>query len=638
MAHPIFRDIQKGRFQDGLDFYTRIDHPTPDDRRWAGYCLFALDQLLPARDLLRRAVAEGCHAAGLELSLVLRYLGEHGEAARQLAAVPLDLLNPLDRVYAQREQAATQMEAGEPRVASETLERAWAELLTLGDAGLPLRTGVSQLLGASHALLGRTARAAYYLGQALDQAQGARRVVSLHLRAQVQLYAGQITLARQDLEDAGRLLETLPGERAYHAYTRGLIERSQGQWDAAVAAFAQGSRLAQDGSDPATEALCELGQATVWTARGEAGRADAHLSRALALPASPWLTALIKLRRGHWLAAQGERALAISCLEEARATFGTLGTLREQAWAELHLAAAQLPDVPAVRQHLTQAARLRHALGSGAALLPELRLLPALGAFLTQLSSDDPLAVFLVDRQAAHCVTPLALRLQTLGESRLLVDGQPKRLGMRRTLELLALLALRGPQSRSAILTALWADDDPRRATNYLHQCRKELAETVPGLQVVHERGSGLYRILSSDAPLSCDALDVQRALSGGVEDEQVQAIHAYGGAFLVESGSTWAEEEREGLEWSVIKTGLALMERWSAAGEYGKCESLAQRLLEIAPNDEGLVEYLVQAVLQLRGPAAAQRTLHELALRATREVDELPAWHARLSRTLVLN
>lgn len=639
VPHPLFREIQAGRFQRGLDLYAQVAQPSPDDQRWAGYCLFSLGQLLPARDLLRLAQARGCDAAGLELAMVLRHLGETEEAARQLAAVPLDRLAPLDRIYAQREQAAAQLAAGQPRRACQGLEQAWADLLALGEGGAPLRLGVSQLLGYAHALLGHTARTTYYLDQALEEAQGVRRIAPLHIRAQVHLYAGNLTQARQDLTAAGEWLDGLPSAGAHHAYIGGLTDRAQGSWDAAAAHFARGASLARESSDPTNEALCELGQASVWTVQGQFGRAEGHLDRAAHLPATPWLGALGHLRRGAWHAAQGATAQALPLLEEARQTFASLGTLREQAWADLHLGAAQLAGTPGpARVALGRAQQARHALGSGAALLPELRLLPALGAFLTRLPAGDPLTVFLADRQAAHCVTPLSLRLRTLGEAGLLVDGRPQRLGMKRTLELLAFLTLRGAQPRSAILNALWTDDDPRRATNYLHQCRKELAELVPGLQVVHERATGHYRVQSADAPLSCDVLDIQQALSGAPEDEQVRAVHAYVGTFLPESGSAWACEEREQLEWSVICTGLELMARWSEAGEYEKCASLARRLLEVAPSDEGLVEYLVQATLQLQGRAAAQRTLHELALRASRELDELPAWHTRLSRTLLLH
>ncbi|MFC5846865.1 transcriptional regulator, SARP family protein [Deinococcus petrolearius] len=639
MPHPLFREIQAGRFQRGLDLYAQIARPSPDDQRWAGYCLFSLGQLLPARDLLRRAQAQGCDAAGLELAMVLRHLGETEEAARQLAAVPLGRLAPLDRIYAQRERAAALLAAGPPRPAVEALEQAWAELLALGEAGTPLRPGVSQLLGYAHALLGRTARSAYYLEQALGETQGVRRVTPLHVRAQVHLYAGRLSLARQDLAAAQEWLGGLPGARGHHAYLQGLTDRAQGGWEEAATQFARGARLAEEGSDPTTEALCELGQAAVWTAQGQFARAGSHLGRAAHLPATPWLGALGALRRGAWHAAQGQAGAALPLLEEARQTFAALGTLREQAWADLHLGAALLAQAPDLaRAALERAQQARHALGSGAALLPELRLLPVLGAFLTRLPAGDPLTVFLADRQAARCVTPLSLRLRTLGPGGLLVDGRPQRLGMRRTLELLAFLTLRGAQPRSAILNALWTDDDPRRATNYLHQCRKELAELVPGLEVRHDRASGLYAVHSADAPLSCDVLEIQRALSGAPEDEQVRAIHAYAGAFLPESGSAWVGEEREQLEWSVVRAGLELMARWSEAGEYEKCASLARRLLEVAPSDEGLVEYLVQATLQLQGRAAAQRTLHELALRAARELDELPAWHGRLHRTLLLN
>ena len=52
-------------------------------------------------------------------------------------------------------------------------------------------------------------------------------------------------------------------------------------------------------------------------------------------------------------------------------------------------------------------------------------------------------------------------------------------------------------------------------------------------------------------------------------------------------------------------------------------------------PGDGALAEYLVEAVLELEGLAAAQRTLTEAALMAERELSERPHWFGRLAQRL---
>jgi DNA-binding SARP family transcriptional activator len=124
---------------------------------------------------------------------------------------------------------------------------------------------------------------------------------------------------------------------------------------------------------------------------------------------------------------------------------------------------------------------------------------------------------------------------------------------------------------------------------------------------------------------LRFDALDIKRALSASGEDDLERAVRMYAGPFLPQAESEWARSEREALEWSVIKTGLRLMDSWSARGDYAKCLELSQRLLEIEPWNEVLVEYLVSAVGELEGAVAAARTMGVIARRFETEVGGLP-------------
>ncbi|MBZ9750141.1 transcriptional regulator, SARP family protein [Deinococcus sp. HMF7604] len=635
MPHPIFQAVLAGQYQDGLKVHAALPEPTATDDRWGGYCLFALGQLWPARDLLLRARARGCEAASLELALVLRYLGEP-EAARQLLlSLPLDRLSPVDRSYAHREHASLHLMDGRPLLALAELEAAWSDLLTAGPDGETLRQSTAQLLGYVSALLGREAAALHYLNLALGTAQGGKRVHALHTRAQVALYAARFEAAGQDLAEAAALLQSEPVSAAYHAYLQGLLARAQGHWEVALGAFAQAFSRARATGESSTEALAALGQASVLTLQGQWAEAHTALLRADALSSNAWQSALVGLRRGAWQVAQGQPEGAVTLLG-ARERFEALGLRRETAWCDLHLCAAHLANPPQARQALTRVLDTRAALGSGAPLLPELRLLPQVTDFLLAHPDDPAAQTLLRDRRLAHPREPLRLTLQTLGRGALLLDGQEVRVGLRRTPEVLAYLLLRGPATREQVLATLWSDDDPRRAANYFHQLRHELTQHVPWLSIDLTRTSGLYSVTCRGPEFNMDAAQLQHRLSTLSEDEVVGAIFAYTGPFLPEATAAWADEEREALEWSVIRAGLQLMQQWSQKGEYSKCAGLSRRLLDIAPCDEALVEYLVVATLHLEGRLAAQRALLEASTRAQKELSEAPMWTSRLERQLL--
>lgn len=124
------------------------------------------------------------------------------------------------------------------------------------------------------------------------------------------------------------------------------------------------------------------------------------------------------------------------------------------------------------------------------------------------------------------------------------------------------------------------------------------------------------------------DAQATQRSLRDGDDDAKTQAIHEYGGPFPPQAATEWVCEERDRLEWDVIRTGLELMGCWSEAGEYGKCAVLARRLLDIAPCDEARVQYLVLATVQLEALARAQRELQVLPVWSSRLASEPERWH----------
>lgn len=632
-VHPIFQAILNGQFAEGLALHRQHPLPTPEDDRWAGYCLYVLGQLMEAKDLLLRATGRGCAAAGAELVTVLRSLGDVQAANAALNTLLHANLAPTDRAYALRESAALHLNSGQVRRAVTALEEAWTLLSGRSGAAEALQVQTAQQLGYAYHLLGRNTPARHYLEFALSRAEGARRLHPLMTRAQVHLYAGHYDRSHADLAEAGTLLTA--GARPYHAYLTALLARAQGRWEEALRAFLESAAAARETGERSTEFLAELGASTVFTVQGDAWAARLHLQRASQMHETPWEEALFRLRQGYLLGATGQPE-AEAQLRAARLAFGTLDLPRETAWAELHLAelAADRHEGQAL-EAVGQAMLQRSALESGASLLPELRLLPRLSALMRRRWQEPNVARLLAERRQVLGDAPMDVRFLTLGPARIEVDGQPIRLGLRRTPELIAFLLCRGPSGRDAVLAALWPDDDPRRARNYLHQAIFALKEALPALQIVYDRHTRLYRPVCEGPTFFWDAGFIKRALSADDEHERQRAVLAYSAPFLQDVDSEWAREERDALSFSVITVGLKLIRRWSAEGEYLKCADLSRRLLAVDPGDEALAEYLVEAVLELEGLAAAQRALSEVSARAERELDVRPPWVDRLSRRL---
>jgi DNA-binding SARP family transcriptional activator len=634
--HPIFQAVLNGQYGLGLDLYRNLGQPSPADDRWAGYCLYLSGQLLEAKDLLVRARGRGCAEAGLELITVLRGLGDVNGARAILADLPTGGFSPTERAYALRESAALHLADGQLRAARAELERAWTLLGAPDGATDALRIQTAQLLGYTYHRLGRTVPATHYLDLALDPAQGGgqgmKRAYPLLTRAQVHLYSGRYGRCQQDLYEVEGLLIAVPAATATFRYVSGLLARAQGQWSTAQAQFQGAATSAKATGDESTEFLAELGLASILTVQNDLQGAETCLRRAASLVQTEWEQAMLNLREGAWLHRRGQAGAAVS-LQRAAQSFVSLGLPREAAWAELHLAAHHLDrSESATLAALCRVGQNRDALDSGAPLLPELRLLPGLTAQLGRYSARPEVAQLLTDRREVLGDAPLRLRLVTLGDMRLEVDGAELRLGMRRTPEVLAFLLLRGQASRSEMLSALWADEEPTRARNYFHQVVHALKETLPYLRIEYRRKTRQYTLVCEGPLLEWDAADIKRLLSSPDENERQRAILEYSGFFLPEVESEWAREERDALTFSVIGVGLKLMSQWSAAGEYQKCISLARRLLDVDPCDESLAEYFVLATYELEGRVAAQRALVEVGVRAERELSTPPDWLARLT------
>lgn len=620
----VLRALLAGAYQAGLSHHEALGAPSAADHRWAGLCAFNLGQPLRARDLLLQARAAGATAANIELATVARQLGELAEARGLLERLSPAVLTPFDRALYWRELSLQRFGADDLLTATEAAEAAWACTFDAPHGG-GLRPGIGLCLGLVYAARGHDRRAETYLSAALETATPGRGAYLHMVRAACRSRAGHHGGARDDLAAASLLAPQAPGIGPVLAYHLGAAAWALGALDEAAAWWAQAATAAGEACEPETECYAQLGLAAVATVRADLTLGRRYLARAGVTAVTPVATALLTLRRGA-LAARGGESAARDLLTSARDALLALQRTREAGWAELHLAEHLLAtgSIAGADELLGAATDRRHALGCGAALVPELRGLGRVRAYLASRPAGHYLRALWDDALAGQEALPFDLRLITLGEARLLVDGRPARLDLARSLEMLAFMLRRPGQTMSQIAATLSPDEDPKRAKNYLHQARYDLARGAPGLTLAHDADRG-YRVRWGGVTLSWDVWDVEAALGERSEAGMNRALALYAGSFLPAAEGTWVSEERSDMAWSVVKVGLELIEEWYVQREFAKCVALAGRLLEVDPYDEPLAEYLVKAARALNGDVAARRAVNRLVARHVQEMGSAP-------------
>ena len=606
---------------------------TPEDERWAGVCLFNLQSPHRARDLLLRARAGGCEAAGIDLASVYRQLGLMDLARSTLTSVDIERLASFDRALALREWGVQRYTAGDVTGASDVLERAWALAHEASDTWVIL-PAIGQALGVAYADRGYDRTAVSYLTEALARANPARTVQLLATRSLCRAHLGELTDAERDLADAAAHTDLVPLVRPYLTYVTGVVQLMRGRLADAEARFAAAAASAREAQEPETEAYAELGRCAVATAHGRLDEAAGFLARARHLATNEKLETLTLLRECAIRTRRGQRD-AVRLGEEASGTFERLGLLRELGWCRLHVAAAHLATGHdrAATQSLTEATGVRHALGGGAWMARELRLLPAVTALLTRLAEDAYPRVLYTDLRRISATEPVPLELRTLGAAELRLDGRRVRLDLRRSVEVVAYLLTTSVATLDDVLLDLFPDSEAPRARSYFHQVRYELARTVPGLSVPYHQTDRTYSLRCDGLELDADVTRLRRALAAGTEAGLVEALRLYTGPFLPDADSEWSRLMREELRRSLRRLGVDVLHDLRALGEHRRRLQLAEALVEVDALDEALARQVVEASRDVGGARAARSTADRIALRFERDLGLVPAWLAQLRR-----
>lgn len=464
---------QAGAYTLGLERFRELAHPTPTDFRWAGVCHLNLGQHLEASLRLQQALNRGVWAAAVHLASLHFQQGSPCLALQALDQVTPDDLNAADAALWYRARTRVLWVMGEGRdILFSLAVHAWA---LAADAPLDVQVSVATLLGHLHGHFDEHGPALAYLTFAAEHGRQKRLAYALLSRAASLLALGRLdeakeTLAHSQSEGADLLSAELQAQLLW----------SQGDVPGARVAFTALLPAAQ--GHPRTELRLRLWLLAVATLEREDTQARIHLARAEHLNKSSYDQALLYHRGGFWQARQGERD-GVARLEAARSMLETGGHLR--ALLLVHLALAEV-DSEGRAAHLRRAAEVAATLPAPAPpfLGPEWLLLPTVQAHLQALDS----ACFERD-VLLGADRPLQLFLRTLGQATLEVNGEPIRLRLARTVEVLAYLLRRGQARLSELQRDLFPDTPALRAKNYFHQVRVDVAARVHGLEIGYDAG-----------------------------------------------------------------------------------------------------------------------------------------------------
>ena len=204
-----------------------------------------------------------------------------------------------------------------------------------------------------------------------------------------------------------------------------------------------------------------------------------------------------------------------------------------------------------------------------------------------------------------------------------------KRLG------LLAHLVLARPGGylrRDTLLALFWPDRDARRAR---HALRNTLYELRQALGAPTLPGRGQDEVGVDLGELSCDALDVRRALEAG---DDAEAVELYAGELLpglhVDGASRafeeWLDEERTALRRDVAGAARRLSDEAEAAGRLEEAARRARRAVELAPYDEPSLRRLMELLARGGNRAAAVRAYRAFEERISSELGLRPGDETR--------
>lgn len=230
------------------------------------------------------------------------------------------------------------------------------------------------------------------------------------------------------------------------------------------------------------------------------------------------------------------------------------------------------------------------------------------------------------------------LRIELLGQFRIIHDGQPvSRIHVRQQ-ELLTYLILNRhrQRSRQQIASLFWPDStDTQALTNLrreLHSVRRVLPQADHFVSI--ESGTVRWR----EAPdFGCDVCDFEVASAQGSLEGLLDAARLYQGDLLPDCYQDWIAPERERLRGMLVDVLRRLVHMLEEQRAYADATQHARRLVAVEPLDEEAYRTLMRLHALAGDRAAALHTYHTCATVLERElgVDPSPATRAVYERLL---
>lgn len=223
------------------------------------------------------------------------------------------------------------------------------------------------------------------------------------------------------------------------------------------------------------------------------------------------------------------------------------------------------------------------------------------------------------------------IRLELLGAPRVLRAGTALRLPVRKTVALLAVLAVDGRCTRAKLATLLWGELDDEAARRNL---RRELHRL---------REAGLHDVLAGDDPLALaahvrsDVAEFAAALAGDEPAAALQAGALLDGFDLADSQAfdDWLAQARERLGRQWTQAAQSQARRLEAAGDLRGALQVQLRLIQHDPLQEGhAVDAMrLHALLGERGAALERYELLRKTLERELGLAPLPETAALAER-----
>lgn len=227
-------------------------------------------------------------------------------------------------------------------------------------------------------------------------------------------------------------------------------------------------------------------------------------------------------------------------------------------------------------------------------------------------------------------------RLKFLGSSRVIVDGEPVRLGSNKALALLAYLARQNaPVSRDMLDSMFWPESDRKRARRSLREELSRLKALLPQgmlLAAAHE--------VSLNPVLPVDLWEFEQALCNGSWE---QAATLYGGDLLegifvrnAAGFEQWLQQERADLQHGYLQ---ALQQLGSKAADHGDLHAAlaySRQIIGTDPLSEAPYLAAMNWANELGEPAVALDFYRRLQALLDREFSLTPSpAAARLARAI---